>query len=99
MLKQISRKLVKKSIEMLDNLSRGDEEEEEEEKNESESETEEKKEKKEKSESEAVNVKYLKFFNEFGRFIKMGIMEDQANKNKLAKLLRFHTSFNFTLNG
>ena len=31
MLKQISRKLVKKSIEMLDNMARGDNEEEEEE--------------------------------------------------------------------
>ena len=32
---------------------------------------------------------YTKFWNEFGKSIKLGIIEDAANRNRLAKLLRF----------
>lgn len=32
---------------------------------------------------------YIKFWEEFGKSIKMGIIEDGANRSKLAKLLRF----------
>ena len=35
---------------------------------------------------------YMKFYTTFGRSIKMGIIEDSANRHKLAKLLRFKTS-------
>ena len=35
---------------------------------------------------------YMKFYQTFGRSIKMGIIEDNANRHKLAKLLRFKTS-------
>jgi len=34
---------------------------------------------------------YTKFWNEFGKSIKLGIIEDAANRNRLAKLLRFET--------
>jgi HSP90 family molecular chaperone len=46
---------------------------------------------------------YAKFWNEFGKSIKLGIIEDATNRNRLAKLLRFErfvlgiVSFNFTL--
>ena len=36
--------------------------------------------------------KYKKFWEEFGIFIKEGIASDQANKDKLSKLLRFKSS-------
>ena len=36
--------------------------------------------------------KYAKFYGEFGKAIKLGIIEDAPNRNRLAKLLRFHTS-------
>lgn len=78
MIKQISRKLVKKSLDMITSIMKGDEEEEKEE-------SEEKTQKKD-------NQKYLDFYKEFAKNIKMGIIEDQANKVKLAKYLRFHTS-------
>jgi molecular chaperone HtpG len=36
--------------------------------------------------------KYTKFWNEFGRVLKEGVGEDFANKERIAKLLRFATS-------
>lgn len=36
--------------------------------------------------------RYTKFWSEFGKSIKMGIMEDTPNRSKLAKLLRYKTS-------
>ncbi|GCE27477.1 chaperone protein HtpG [Dictyobacter alpinus] len=36
--------------------------------------------------------KYATFWNEFGRVIKEGLLEDQNNRDSLAKLLRFATS-------
>ncbi|KAM7514055.1 hypothetical protein LguiA_003638 [Lonicera macranthoides] len=35
---------------------------------------------------------YTKFWNEFGKSIKLGIVEDAANRNRLAKLLRFEST-------
>jgi heat shock protein beta len=35
---------------------------------------------------------YTKFWNEYGKSIKMGVIEDQNNRSKLTKLLRFQTS-------
>jgi len=35
---------------------------------------------------------YKTFWESFGRNIKIGIIEDQDNRNRLAKLLRFHSS-------
>lgn len=58
---------------MLD-LAKGDEEEEEEE--EEKKEGKEEKEEEEKKSDKKVNTKYLEFFKENGRFLKMGIMED-----------------------
>ncbi|CAM9869682.1 unnamed protein product [Scytosiphon promiscuus] len=35
---------------------------------------------------------YIAFWNEFSKSIKMGVMEDSANRSKLVKLLRFKTN-------
>ncbi|GFR49495.1 hypothetical protein Agub_g11413 [Astrephomene gubernaculifera] len=35
---------------------------------------------------------YGKFWEQFGRAIKLGVIEDATNRNRLAKLLRFYTS-------
>ncbi|KAE8659853.1 Endoplasmin-like protein [Hibiscus syriacus] len=35
---------------------------------------------------------YTKFWNEFGKSIKLGIIEDATNRNRLAKLLRFEST-------
>eukprot|EP01084_Bolivina_argentea_P019653 36539_1 len=38
------------------------------------------------------DTKYLKFWNEFGKSIKLGLIEDYRNKRRLMGLLRFPTS-------
>merc|ERR1719287_285712 len=61
----------------------GDEDDEEEEKEEGE---------KEAAEGEEEESKYTKFWKAFGKYIKMGLIEDAANRTRLAKLLRYATS-------
>ena len=41
------------------------------------------------SEENEKKGQYTKFWNEFGKSIKLGIIEDAHNRNRLAKLLRF----------
>ncbi|MEI6759188.1 MAG: molecular chaperone HtpG [Betaproteobacteria bacterium] len=45
-----------------------------------------------KAAAEANAGKYTKFYNEFGAVLKEGLGEDFANKDRLAKLLRFASS-------
>merc|ERR1712157_339692 len=61
----------------------GEDEDEEEEK-------EEKEEKKEKSDDEEGS--WSKFWQEFNKNLKMGCYEDDSNRSKLSKLLRFMTT-------
>merc|ERR1719453_1927307 len=49
------------------------------------------KEKKDEAEDEKES-KYNKFWKAFGKYIKMGLIEDAANRTRLAKLLRYATS-------
>jgi heat shock protein beta len=45
----------------------------------------------EKGEKEG-DPKYLEFWEKYKKYIKIGVMEDNVNRRKLAKLLRFHTT-------
>jgi heat shock protein beta len=45
-----------------------------------------------KAEDEEVEDEYLKFWEAFGKNIKLGLIEDSSNRTKLSKLLRFKTS-------
>lgn len=45
----------------------------------------------ESSDSNEKIGQYTRFWNEFGKSIKLGIIEDATNRNRLAKLLRFET--------
>jgi len=35
---------------------------------------------------------YKKFYEQFGKNLKLGVHEDSANRVKISELLRFHTS-------
>jgi len=50
-----------------------------------------------KAEAEANAGKYMKFYSEFGAVLKEGMGEDFANKERLAKLLRFASSTSDTV--
>lgn len=78
LLKVMSKKLVRKALEMLRKLASGKSDDEDEE---------------EKKEDKAVSDDaYIKFWEQFGKSIKMGVVEDNSNRSKLAKLLRYKTS-------
>ena len=42
-------------------------------------------------ENDEKKGQYIKFWKDFGKSIKLGIIEDASNRNRLAKLLRFET--------
>jgi len=84
LLKIMGKKLVRKVLEMLRKLSLG--------KKDSESDEEEGSENKEVGGYQDISHPYIKFFEQFGKSIKMGVVEDMANRSKLAKLLRFKSS-------
>merc|ERR1719333_2032781 len=76
---------------MIKSLADADKKDEDE--HEDEDEEGEKKEEEEKEEEEEEEEsKYDKFWKAFGKYIKMGLIEDAANRTRLAKLLRYATS-------
>merc|ERR1712238_153742 len=90
-MKVISKKLVRKVLELMKKLAKeeesGDDEDEEKEKDEEEKEAkEEDEEKKDKADEEGT---WSKFWKEFNKNLKMGCYEDDSNRSKLSKLLRF----------
>ena len=97
----MSKKLVRKAIEMIRGLAEeedeyeDDEDEDDEEIDEEEEEDEEKEEDEDEEEKkeEEGDDRYTKFWNEFGKNIKLGVIEDSSNRSKLAKLLRFHSTY------
>lgn len=96
MISVMKRKLVKKVLDMIRKMATAaenvdSEEEADEEMTESEKEEFEKKKEQRKKE---LKERYEKFWLEYGRMIKLGIVEDSGNKGKLAKFLRFYTTNN-----
>merc|ERR1712087_969459 len=93
-MKVISKKLVRKVLELMKKLAKeeesGDDEEgDEEEEGDEKEEKEEKEEKKDKKDEEGT---WTKFWKEFNKNLKMGCYEDDSNRSKLSKLLRFTTT-------
>merc|ERR1711912_141948 len=75
--KKLVKKLVRKVLELMKKLAKEDESGEE------------KEEKKDKKDEE---TSWAKFYKEFAKNLKMGCYEDDSNRSKLSKLLRFTTS-------
>merc|ERR1712086_62102 len=97
-MKVISKKLVRKVLELMKKLAK--EEEGEDDDDEKEDGDDEKKEAKEegKADEEKKDKKdddeksWMKFWKEFNKNLKMGCYEDDSNRSKLSKLLRFVTT-------
>merc|ERR1712050_243430 len=90
-MKVISKKLVRKVLELMKKLAKeedsGDDDEDGDEKEEKEEKDDE--EKKDKKDEEGT---WTKFWKEFNKNLKMGCYEDDSNRSKLSKLLRFTTT-------
>merc|ERR1712203_385281 len=92
-MKVISKKLVRKVLELMKKLAKeeesGDDEDEEKEEEEEKKEEAKDEEKKDKKDEEGT---WSKFWKEFNKNLKMGCYEDDSNRSKLSKLLRFRTT-------
>lgn len=82
-LKTIKKKLIRKALDMIRKLAEEDPDE---------SNDKDKKELEKSSDDDEKRGQYTRFWNEFGKSIKLGIIEDAANRNRLAKLLRFEST-------
>merc|ERR1712008_173444 len=97
-MKVISKKLVRKVLELMKKLAKEEEgEDDDEEKEDGDDEKKEAKEE-EKAGEEKKDKKdddeksWMKFWKEFNKNLKMGCYEDDSNRSKLSKLLRFTTT-------
>merc|ERR1712166_1203578 len=91
-MKVISKKLVRKVLELMKKLAKeddsGDDDDEEKDEDEEKDDKDEKKdeEKKDKKDEEST---WSKFYKEFNKNLKMGCYEDDSNRSKISKFLRF----------
>lgn len=89
-MKVISKKLVRKSLELLKKLAKSSEADDEDEDEDAEKDGDEE----EKETKKGEETDFDKFYKEFGKNLKMGCYEDDSNRSKLAKLLRFLSTEN-----
>jgi len=104
MLKVMSKKLIRKAIEMVRKLAEDDDDEADEDDNDDdyeetdefdeeeivdeEGDDEDNEEDEDEDADDEGEKKYDLFWTHFGKNIKLGLIEDSSNRNKLAKLLR-----------
>jgi len=90
----IGKKMTRKALAMIKSMADADKKEDaDDDETESTDEDEKSDEGDEKAEDESEEEsKYTKFWKAFGKYIKMGLIEDAANRTRLAKLLRYSTS-------
>ena len=94
-LKVMGKKIVRKAIEMIKKLAEeGEVKEAAEEKEASEEQAEATETTTEQTETktEEDNANYIELWEQFGKSLKIGVIEDSANRNKLARLLRYKSS-------
>lgn len=104
----MSKKLVRKAIDMIKAMAEEEDEDDDDDENEDddtkkdekkddenkddEKKDDEKKEGEEKEDEKEDENKYAEFWAQFGKSVKLGVIEDASNRNKLAKLLRFYST-------
>merc|ERR1711924_279133 len=92
-MKVISKKLVRKVLELMKKLAKeedsGDDDDEEKDDEDEEKEEKKEEEKKDKKDEEST---WAKFYKEFNKNLKMGCYEDDSNRSKISKLLRFSST-------
>merc|ERR1712129_191918 len=89
-MKVISKKLVRKVLELMKKLAKEDDSgEDDDEEKEDKAEKKDDEEKKDKKDEEST---WSKFYKEFDKNLKMGCYEDDSNRSKISKLLRFSTT-------
>merc|ERR1712072_753162 len=93
-MKVISKKLVRKVLELMKKLAKeedsgDDDDEDKDDKEEEEKEEKKDEEKKDKKDEEST---WAKFYKEFNKNLKMGCYEDDSNRSKISKLLRFSST-------
>merc|ERR1711871_1354204 len=86
-LRVMGKKLTRKALEMLRKLAQKSESDDDDEDEDDEEEGDE-----DDEEEEASKDPYIEFWEKFGKNIKLGIIEDSANRSKLTKLLRYKSS-------
>merc|ERR1711907_597364 len=95
-MKVISKKLVRKVLELMKKLAKeddsGEDDDEEKEDEEEKEDKEEKKDDEEKKDKKDEESTWMKFYKEFDKNLKMGCYEDDSNRSKISKLLRFITT-------
>merc|ERR1711935_662257 len=94
-MKVISKKLVRKVLELMKKIAKEEEsDDEDEEEKDDEEDKEEKAEKKdeEKKDKKDEESTWAKFYKEFNKNLKMGCYEDDSNRSKISKLLRFKST-------
>merc|ERR1712039_334065 len=98
-MKVISKKLVRKVLELMKKLAKeddsgddDDEEKDDEEEKEEKKDDEKKEDGEEKKDKKDEESTWAKFYKEFNKNLKMGCYEDDSNRSKISKLLRFITT-------
>lgn len=90
-LKVIGKKMTRKALAMIKALADSEKKDDDDDEDEDEDDEAEK-EDEDAAEETDEEGKYVKFWKAFGKYIKMGLIEDAANRTRLAKLLRYATS-------
>merc|ERR1712193_363930 len=90
-MKVISKKLVRKVLELMKKLAKEEDSSDDDDEDKDDEDGEEKEEKKdeEKKDKKDEESTWAKFYKEFNKNLKMGCYEDDSNRSKISKLLRF----------